>query len=67
MAYKIKRPKNVVFTKGTNGTKFRIRKTGLNWTIDVKEKNSNSFKKIQSVSDLKLAKAIVQNQREFQK
>jgi hypothetical protein len=66
MAYKIKKAK-VVFTKKVDGVKFRIRETGQNWTIDVKEKDSDSFKRIQSVSDLKLAKQIVENQKEFHK
>jgi hypothetical protein len=59
MAYK------TIFTKKGKGVEFRIRETGRNWTIDAKEKNSKSFKRIQSVADLKLAKQIINNQREF--
>jgi len=54
----------IAFKKKCKRVLFEIRETGQNWSIFVKEKNKKSFEKIQSVSDLKIAKQIVNNQRE---
>ena len=55
--------KKIVFQKKCKTVLFQIRETGQNWSIYFKEPRK-SFKKIQSVSNLLLAKQIVNNQRE---
>ena len=52
------------FRKKCGGVLFEIRETGRTWTIFVKEKKKKSFDRVQSVADLKIAKQIVNNQRE---
>jgi hypothetical protein len=54
----------IVFTRVCKGVQFRVRETGMNWTIDAKEKNSKSFKRVQAVDNLNLAKQIIGNQNE---
>mgnify|MGYP001575072357 FL=1 len=56
--------KNIIYSKKCKGVQFRIRETGMNFTLDVKDKKSKSFKRIQSVSDLRLGKKIIENQKE---
>ena len=57
----------IVYMKKGKGVVFVIKETGQNWTIYVKEKGSTKFVRVQSVVDLKIAKQMVDNQKEFQK
>lgn len=60
--------KNKIFyMRKARGVIYVIKETGKNWTIYVKEKCSTKFERVQSVVDFKIAKQIVDNQREFKK
>jgi hypothetical protein len=59
-----RRKTRVAYTKKCKGVEFRIRETGMNWTIDVKEKGSKVWKRVQSMADLKYAIDVVNNQKE---
>ena len=57
-------PRNIMYKRTCKGVQFRIRETGMNWTIDYKPKKSKSWKRIQSEANLNIAKQMVDNQRE---
>jgi hypothetical protein len=57
----------IVYMKKGKGVVFIIKETGQNWTIYVKENGSTKFERVQSVVDLKIAKQMVDNQKEFKK
>jgi len=53
--------------KARNGTAFKIKETGMNWTLYVKERGNKSWNRVQSMANAKILKQIMDNQREFRK
>lgn len=59
--------KQVVAWAKAKGAEFEIRKTGMNWTLYVKEKGKKRWDRVQSMANLLALKQVMQNQPEFKK